>query len=81
MTFLKLFTTSGCHLCENAELLLAAVAGRKLLWQAVEIANSDELIEHYGLLIPVVQEPRSGAELPWPFDLAALENWLAASAP
>ena len=71
-----LFTTSGCHLCEQAEVLVAA-AGADL--QRIEIADDDGLLEEYGLRIPVLALSRDAApheQLGWPFDEAKLREWL-----
>ena len=75
-----LYTTLGCHLCEEALQLLQQVqqAGTELQVSEVEIADSDELIERYGIRIPVVAD-ESGGELGWPFDLAGLQTFLEAT--
>lgn len=68
---LILYSTSACHLCENAELLLA---DSQLTWQTFEIADSDELLERYGSRIPVLANTLTHKELDWPFsasDIAA----------
>lgn len=71
MKELELLTTSHCHLCQQAEALLArALPG----WPVtrVDIAEDDDLIERYGERIPVV---RCGArELAWPFSLLDLRQ-------
>ena len=78
----SLFTTLGCHLCEEALVLLQAVAQARsaaeaepLEIEAVEIADSDELMDRYGIRIPVVRTPDE-RELGWPFSLEALEGFL-----
>lgn len=38
--------------------------------EEVDIAESDELIERYGIRIPVLKSPRHLEELGWPFDSA-----------
>jgi len=43
----------------------------------VDISASDELFERYGVLIPVLQREDTGAELNWPFDLAAVKGLIA----
>jgi len=42
----------------------------------VEIADDDELLERYGVRIPVLQRLDTGAELDWPFDAVAIERLL-----
>lgn len=66
---LTLYMTSGCHLCEQAEELLWPVLEEfSLRLEQVDIADSDELLERYGVRIPVLLCTRSRAELAWPFD-------------
>lgn len=73
---LTLYSTEGCHLCEDAEALLELLKQRQpqLRWSVVDIADKDELFERYGWSIPVVRDP-GGRELSWPFDLQALESF------
>lgn len=70
MTTLTLYSTSACHLCELAKGLME---GAGLAFEEVDIAQSDELFELYGVRIPVLRHP-DGRELGWPFgpeDVAA----------
>jgi glutaredoxin len=63
----SMFTTAGCHLCEQAyELLLSVAADTGLEITQVEIGDDDQLVETYGIRIPVVQS-EDGRELNWPF--------------
>lgn len=71
---LVLYGTSGCHLCEEAQALLAALEGAD--WQEVDIAEDDSLLERYGVRIPVLVRA-DGAELGWPFDAVMLKAFLA----
>ena len=70
---LKFYTTAGCHLCEHAEAILLDAGCR---FSAFDIDGDPELIQRYGIRIPVVAKA-SGAELGWPFDGTALRAWLA----
>lgn len=64
-----LYGTSGCHLCDQAEALLAqASQARALDWRYEDIALDEALVEKYGQLIPVLAT-RAGQELRWPFSL------------
>ena len=77
MKTLFLYTTSGCHLCEEAEKLLKKLqASERIQWQPVEISDSDELIDRYGVRIPVVKEQGSEQEIGWPFSLEELRCWV-----
>jgi glutaredoxin len=77
MVTLTLYSTEGCHLCEEAEQLLHGAATRwpGLGWEVVDIASDDSLFERYGWLIPVLACDGAG-ELRWPFDAEALEAFL-----
>lgn len=77
MRHLVLYSTLGCHLCEQARALsepVLAEAGLEL--REVDIADDDDLMEAYGLRIPVLQDSASQAELGWPFNSADLMRWL-----
>ena len=64
---LKLYTTSNCHLCEQAEQLLKSIKEVQDI-TLIEIAINDDLIELYGTRIPVLQRTDNLAELSWPFN-------------
>jgi hypothetical protein len=74
---LVLYTTAGCYLCEQAEALLQQASGAKrLAWQSVDIAERDELVQRYGVSIPVLYDTASDAELGWPFNASELDRFL-----
>ena len=55
MKKLKFFTTEGCHLCEQAEELLSALQPEHMFnLDVIDIAVEQELVEKYGLIIPVL---------------------------
>lgn len=64
----QLFTTLGCHLCELAEVEIMPLVEHGLMVELVEIADTEALVEAYGLRIPVLRRVDTGAELGWPFD-------------
>jgi hypothetical protein len=75
---LLLYTTLGCHLCEQAKTLSWPVLehfGYRL--HSVEIADDPHLLERYALRIPVVARADTGAELGWPFTREQLAVLLA----
>ena len=74
---IALYTTLGCHLCEQALALLHEAQGCGYCFEItkVEIADSDQLIEKYGIRIPVISN-EDGNELGWPFDSATLSAFL-----
>jgi glutaredoxin len=64
-----LYSTPGCHLCEMAkEIISPMLDNYSLHLEEIDIADSDELIERYGVRIPVLKSPRHIEELGWPFD-------------
>lgn len=68
MAELELLGTRGCHLCDEAEGMLARAAqARALRWHYVDIAGDDELVSRYGQRIPVLRS--ADRELAWPFGL------------
>ena len=77
----RLYTTLGCHLCEEAAAMLGrlAAAGLPVEVEAVDIAGSEQLLADYGVRIPVVAGGRKGGELAWPFSLEELRAFLEAA--
>lgn len=77
MKTLILYSTLGCHLCEDAKTLAWPVLqhfGYRL--NEVDIADDDRLIERYGVRIPVVRREDSTLELGWPFTQEQLAQLL-----
>jgi glutaredoxin len=76
MTTLTLYTTAGCHLCDLADVILQALASQyQLTIVATEIGDDDQLVERYGIRIPVVRFA-DNSEIGWPFDQHDIENKL-----
>lgn len=76
---LMLYTTVGCHLCEQAEDVLRALNGNgtALNWTPVDISDDPALVAAHGLRIPVIRLAGYDADLGWPFDEAAVISYLA----
>ena len=74
---LSLYSTWGCHLCEQAEQLLlqAGVAGAV---DIIDIVDDPAAFERYRVHIPVLKVNEQ--ELFWPFDLAQIQQLLEQSA-
>ena len=70
---LILYGTECCHLCEEAESILARA---NLSWHGIEIADEDTLLERYGTRIPVLRRDDNNAELDWPFDDARVQRFI-----
>jgi len=88
---ITLYSTEGCHLCEQAYRLLVEEGVQEHV-QVIDIAFDDVLFLRYGVTIPVVSisseastaaaetasddNSLSISELGWPFDRADLAVWL-----
>jgi len=80
MTPVTLYTTLGCHLCDDAKQLAWPVLEHfdcRLV--EVEISDSDALIEAYGIRIPVFKCQGSDGDISWPFDQQQLADYLQAA--
>lgn len=78
---LILYSTLGCHLCEQAqELLTELAASESVHWQVVDIVDSDVLMERYALRIPVLLIDGASDDLGWPFTLDDIRQYLYADA-
>lgn len=69
-----LYTTLGCHLCEQAREWVAMVDPEVSL-QLIDIADDDALLARYGERIPVLAQEEK--ELAWPFGLLDVQQWLS----
>ena len=69
----RFYGAQACHLCEAAEMILQR-AGINAI--KIDIAEDENLLKKYVLRIPVLQRADNDAELDWPFDVAAVENFL-----
>jgi len=76
MPKLTLYSTLGCHLCELAEQVLTrALNPNSYQLEKCDIADSDQLIELYGVRIPVVKCDGIEGDLGWPFDEEGVTQW------
>lgn len=69
-----LFGTAGCHLCEEAEQLLAQAG---LTFDKQDILADEQFLQRYGVRIPVVLHSSSGWELDWPFSVEMAREFVA----
>ena len=80
MKQIKLYTTAGCHLCEQAELMLKHLIehdvkiAEQFCWVSIDIANDESLVEQFGIRIPVLVKDMK--EIGWPFEIFELREWL-----
>ena len=65
MVNIILLGTSGCHLCEDAELILAECDQVNI--EYIDIAEQEQWQEKYAIRIPVLYHPETEKELGWPF--------------
>ena len=78
MITLYLYSTLGCHLCEHAlEVINPLIDGTGFILREIDISDSDELVERYGIRIPVVRRGDNSQELGWPFDTSQLLQFLS----
>ena len=76
-TALTLYQRDDCHLCDLA---LEVLASARLPEFASVFIDGDDLLEaRFGIRVPVLREERSGSELDWPFDEAAVRRFLDAT--
>ena len=79
-----LLGTSGCHLCDSAfvvverfnELMKVDEFALEVEW--VDIAASKEMVDLYGVRIPVLIDSVTRSELDWSFDEQLLYEFLRA---
>lgn len=80
---LNLYSTSHCHLCEEAKALLTELSVSALYtndnfnWFEVEISEDSVLLEQYGLKIPVIKRLDINQELSWPFGTADIQKLIS----
>jgi Glutaredoxin-like domain (DUF836) len=75
MSDLILYQRDYCHLCDLALAVLAEA--RAPDFDSVWVDDSDVLEQRYGTRVPVLRSEASGRELDWPFDVAAVREFLA----
>ena len=75
MAELILYHTEFCHLCEEAESIMLQ-AGLAQRYRRIDIEPDEDLLEQYGVRIPVLKRMDTGQELSWPFDLDNIADFL-----
>lgn len=78
---LILFGTEGCHLCEQAEEIIAKCATNHppIIIEFVDIAETgrEQWYDLYAIRIPVLLYPESQRELVWPFDVTDVNHFIS----
>ncbi|MAR74255.1 MAG: glutaredoxin family protein [Halomonas sp.] len=78
MMVLTLYTTLGCHLCEQMEALVRALARVEFTIERIEISEDDTLLRRYGERIPVlIDAERPDDVLEGRVEPDAVMRWLA----
>ncbi len=76
MVDLILLGTAGCHLCEEAEKILAVCQSVHI--QLIDIAEQEQWQEKYAIRIPVLYHAETEKELGWPFNQQQAEAFIDA---
>ena len=78
MIRLLLLGTSGCHLCEQAELIINDSLPKNvdLMIEVIDIADQEQWQEQYALRIPVLYHPETKKDLGWPFDQTHVKEFI-----
>jgi len=72
---LVMYSTLGCHLCEQAQRVVVAALGHTVAER--DIVDDPQWLTRYEVRIPVLQRLDNGAELDWPFDAEGVRALLA----
>ena len=78
MLNLLLLGTSGCHLCEEAEAIIAScqLDKHKVSIEMLDIVEQDQYQAEFSLFIPVLYHPYSLKRLNWPFDAEQVHEFV-----
>ena len=78
MIRLLLFGTFGCHLCEQAELIIKSCLAnnKELTIETIDIAEQEQWQEQYALRIPVLYHPETKKDLGWPFNTVLVKKFI-----
>ena len=77
----RLYSTDGCHLCEQAfDILIREVGLAPDSLSVVDIAMDDSLVEQFGVYIPVLERARTDDRLYWPFSATEAAHFIQSSA-
>ncbi len=71
-----LFGTLGCHLCEEAEIIIAACRHKQTNIKNIDIAEHEQWQDAYAIRIPVLYHPESEKELGWPFTQEQVQEFI-----
>ncbi|GAA6206684.1 MULTISPECIES: glutaredoxin family protein [Thalassotalea] len=74
-----LYSSVGCHLCEQAIEIFSKTSQHKYL-KVIDIVdnplNQDNLVDLYGMHIPVLERLSDNHQLFWPFDIKEITAFI-----
>ena len=71
---LNLYSTAFCHLCEQAEVLVAKIKQEyDVNLKIIEIASDHDLLAKYETTIPALKRLDNNQEIFWPFTINDIE--------
>ncbi|MCF7987075.1 MAG: glutaredoxin family protein [Methylovulum sp.] len=78
MNHFLLLGTAACHLCEQAEALVAQAISHQAGVQVekIDIAEAEHWQAQYAIRIPVLFHPKTQTDLGWPFELAEISTFI-----
>lgn len=74
MALYHLYSSEGCHLCEQAYELCFSILAEQMV--VVDIVDDENLVEQYGMHIPVLKNLTSGQQLFWPFNREQIQTFI-----
>jgi hypothetical protein len=73
----KLYGTLGCHLCDQAQAMVAHLQTQfEISLEYIDIAEREIWMKEYGQRIPVLENSKLMQTTDWPFDPEVLTLWL-----
>ena len=78
MIRLQLMSTSGCHLCEMAEQIIAEclLNNVAVTIELIDVAEQEQFQARYAIRIPVLYHPETNKDLGWPFDFVQVNQFI-----
>ena len=71
-----LYSTAGCHLCDLAKAVIwPLLVKHDFRLIEVDVSEQDELVNRYGVRIPVLGSSLIGRELDWPFSVKDIDDF------
>lgn len=71
---LNLYSTTFCHLCEQAEVLVARIKQEHdVNIKIIEITSDHDLLAKYEISIPALKRLDNNQEIFWPFTINDIE--------